>query len=326
METKRFVPTPESEKLFTQNSTYTVEQKPESIFSLGTPEKTKRRYPEFLSQQTITIPKNGNILINDLYPFIPSFIETEKLDELIKDLASKSEREIVLFDAMDLTLRLQKLLPPREFFASNRVAVLFPGKGAKAVRDTTGMLNLNMPAPNNQIFSFPCKKSFWRGKYEGIDLTLPQYLKPDYFDAFLIIDDVVVTGETVRKIVNVVNQNTTPDKNFEWGQSQKFPNWPSLKKPKPFFLVTLLGLYPNQKPQQYRDNSGSSISKIESVSTAICYKGQAGIPPCNSLSTLVRKDQKAKLVGRTLKSKYFDKETFDELINYLRGQAPIPGL
>lgn len=293
---------------------------PDRLVTMGAPEKTKNQFPDFSSCATLTVPPQTSIFINDLNPFYKDSLTDKLIDLQFEDIARKAKRDIIVIDPKDLTSQFPAILPPQAFFDQRRVALLFPGKGAAVLKKYLEAYQPQLLGQDDRIFSFPCEKNFSPGgKYIKVNLKFPADFNPAQFDSFLIFDDVVATGETARAIEWLISDRLP--QTFDWNPSLRFPSSKStLEQINRFKVVSWLALYPNQRPTIYKDTTSSSIRNIRSVSTTLCYRGGDGIPPCNSLSTLVGNDAKAELVKQGLKAKYFPEsagESFDQLITYL---------
>lgn len=277
-------------------------------------EKNRGLFPNFQSIVSIKVGPKCNIFINDLMPFITQACDQPKLDELMQFVANSSKREVVVLDMEEVSTQLTTLLSA-QLTKINNPAFLFPGEGGSILLKYLQKCSPKLLENSGGVFAFPCQRSFSKdGKCNGIRITLPKVFNPNTFDSFIIFDDVLLTGETARAIKWAVYDLIQDDN--EWDGNLKFPAINQQKKS--FRFLSWLALDPNQRPKRYLDMVLSSVSELESMASVICYSGAQGIPPCNSLSTLVRNNAKAELVKQGLKSKYFDSLAFDELINYLK--------
>lgn len=121
------------------------------------------------------------------------------------------------------------------------------------------------------------------GKFDvRVDISL---LASDFdSDCFLIVDDVVASGQTA----------TTIAEGFQ-----------KLKPGVRCFMASWLFAKPTRKQNK---KSASGLDGFEKTFCALALKGNyVSRPPINSLSCFLRKDQK----GQDIKSAYFQKYVFD---------------
>lgn len=287
-------------------------------FSPGLQEKTQEKFPDFKAQMTLTLPENGSIFINDLQPFWKegrSLKDQSVFSIMFELLKQTSNRELFLTDGSDLTKNLLSLLSDNRLF-TERVAFLFPGRGGEIVSQYFQDCFQSPAIPNWELIKFPCQRDF---SSLGVRLSLPKDFDPNQFRLFVVIDDAIVSGSTLRAIRYSVIDRYYQDSNPWPTEVTKFPQ-PSGKSKPVFLAYSWLSLTPSRRKFE-SSGSDSSIYGFEQISTVLCYRGVSGIPPCNSLSTLIRGDRKATEILNDLQRKYFPGETLPQVVNFIKQQT-----
>ncbi len=256
------------------------------------------QFPKMKALDGILIPSNGNLVIADVP--LPAGWE-----DLISNLSKDSGRTIRVVDATVLTEGLNMLLPPIEFFGDGKTALLFPGRGAARVLDYLTKLNpvlIESLKTNRALFRFDSLAQF------------PNTIDFSKFRSTFIVDDVVVTGSTATRVAQATLDTTTVSDDLYYTRGWQPKRLPIIS------TYSWLSLDPSKRARIKKDNirSPSSIDEVADLSTCLIYQGNSGLPPCNSLSTLVEGGSKSQAVFEGLKNKYFPTNAFDNFINLLK--------
>ncbi len=260
------------------------------------------KFGNFRSLESLMVTPKTNI-------FIADFNLPNNVCGFIDELSKTSGRNIVVYDGNQLTANLVGLINQDGDFAQNQTAFLFPGKGAAQVKD---YLDQEKPElmrsleEQGRIFQFPCERIFKSGEICGVSVNLPRNFQPKDYEKIYVIDDVIASGETLYEIARS-SYDLLPFGEKVWISIEAF-SWLALDTKR---RRKKTGIPPSIAP--------SSVYLIEKIQSVISYDSTGdGIPPCNSLSTIAKGDQKSAAVIAGLKIKYFNYPLFDSFINFLQ--------
>jgi len=239
----------------------------------------------FFSEKIVSVPPNGNIFIEDISAL-------EAMDFKYQKLAAENQRELIVFKAEELTAHLATQLDqiPKSF------GFVFPGNGSRIIQ---AIMQQSFPEilKNRPTMAVKTKRSRENGVWSiSVDV-------PDLDDTmrkctdWVIVDDVVLSGQTAAALKQGITDKT----------ERTTDSWT---------LATWLALDPKRRKKITKTNSASSVDGFDAVSAVVTYKGGNGIPPCNSLSTLLLPDEKGEAVREKLASAYFP-AGFEQFIQQL---------
>lgn len=242
--------------------------------------------------------------------FIADFSLPTAMDRFIDDLSKASGRNIIVYDGDQLTANLLGLIDPINDIVQKPTAIFFPGKGARQVRNYLDQKRpqlMKLLEEQGRIFQFPCERIFKPGDSNpsGVSISLPNNFQPKDYEKIYVIDDVVASGETLCEIARSAYDLLLPDEKV----------WVSIEA---FSWLALDGNRRRQMTGIPTSIAPSSVYRIEKIQSTISYDGTDRIPPCNSLSTIAKGDQKSAAVITGLKRKYFNYPLFDSFINFLQ--------
>ncbi|MEO6508664.1 MAG: hypothetical protein ABIO02_01815, partial [Patescibacteria group bacterium] len=242
---------------------------------------------------------------------------------LLEDLSKVSGREIALFSSKEMSEQLYAMFQQESFFGQDEeTAVIAPGKGAQTVREC-----LYLPPTYGDKISRKRLKPF---PYTLIDvdcsrngnrvsITLPSQASLSNFSRIVVLDDVVRNGTVAEAVKVAVIEKLREENGEQSEQNMRSDPFRDLDFRIPrLSLYTWLSLDPSR-----RATSGSSTSSVygyDEVRSVVTYKGGQGIPPVNSLSTVLGKGPQSAEVRSTLSKKYFGEKAmtdFFELYWYM---------
>ncbi len=184
---------------------------------------------------------------------------TTEIQKELSLLETKSGKEIVLLKAREMTYDLDTVLKQElsGIITKENSLFLFPGQGAEQVEKLS---KSHIGYPKLKIFA----KRFWVPGDEpaasvGV-IILPKDIQPERIKIMIVLDDVISSGETLRRIY---------EQNF-----QKFKTkW-------------IAGSWVIQAPRMKNTNCG--VTGYDKIITAIVVEGPQGKRvPVNSLSSLL---------------------------------------
>lgn len=253
--------------------------------------KLQRDFPSLYWDRFVFIDTSTTRLgIDDISYRTSSSIQE---DVELMQIACKGWLEII--DAKDLTRALEEKLK-KLFRALNprKTIVVFPGIGAQVVKD---LLSEDL-TKGMGIINISTKRIVSRnGSIQGVELYGKTALRQEVTDrkteTIVVVDDVIVTGSTLTAI-----QSAVPARNIEW------------------FGASLMALSPLQGRGA---KTASGVEGYKSIITPVVYQGLTGIPPLNSLSTLVGASPKSEIVrGDYIMNYVNDIETFMNAVNQIQ--------
>ncbi|QQS43795.1 hypothetical protein IPM65_06695 [Candidatus Roizmanbacteria bacterium] len=214
------------------------------------------------------------------------------MDGSYQQLAVLNNRELTVFKAADLTRELAARLDQ----IPKTAAFIFPGNGSRIIQD---IMQLSYPEilQDRLCMAVKTKRTLEDGIW-SVSVEVPELSEElKRCTDWIIVDDVVLSGQTARTIQQEIITNTGRD-NDSWT------------------VASWLSLDPKRRKKMTKTKSPSSVEGFDAVSAVYTYKGGNGIPPCNSLSTLLFADEKGQAVRDKLKSTYFP-EGFDQFLQKL---------
>lgn len=236
--------------------------------------------------------KTTRLAIDDLSYRAQSSIQD---DVAALQLASRGWLEV--YDATLLTNTLaEKMHSFLETLNRKKSLLIFPGNGSQVVRDLLPEDILkgvtSVCVPTRRIVNSKT------GAVEGVEIgeknTIRKRISENAPETIIVFDDVIVTGTTLTTIQQIV-----PLRKAEW------------------FAAALMTLSPLQKRSRPASNCG--IQGYKSVITPIVYQGTIGIPPLNSISTLIGESKKSQTVREQYIEKYVeDKSVFLMAVKQIR--------
>lgn len=258
------------------------------------------------TQKERIIPYGTNILINDI-----------GADENWKDECKRMLQPSIEFvapqelsDNLGMTLNREC----REL-AEKKVAVLFPGRGGVAVQESIDRRNI-FPNVDYQEFRVGATRSFPRA-IPAIILpeVLIESLRQRIYDTILVVDDVIVTGETLKAVQQKIYLETDEVNYEKYNQSLRF-SWSEVeinRLPLSWYAASWLT---SAKPK----TQATTLSEYQQVLTCLYYKGERGQTPVNSLSTWVLDEIKGQKVLEAYAKKYAtDPQAFVKFIVEFKG-------
>lgn len=210
------------------------------------------------------------------------------LENDIETLQLTCKGWLEIYDAKNLAYVLsEKLSTLLRTINKKKTILIFPGNGARVVRNLLpeelldGIVPIEIPTQ---------RKVNQNGTINGIELdgktVVRETIAQRKAETILVMDDVIVTGSTLNAI-----QQAFPMRNLEW------------------FGASLMMLSPLQRRGKSKIDSG--VEGYNSIISPVIYQGITGIPPLNSLSTLIGNSEKSQVVRRSYMQDYVeDKEAF----------------
>jgi hypothetical protein len=241
----------------------------------------------------LEVPAGVPIILNDIYPRLIPGVQVEELDRAVDILIRTVFKPTEVMYAKSNTFStdtqgiIQKMVSSKN---PESTVIIWPGEGAKSVFQS---VYANIPELNYFMNIFaPTSRIVENGKVRGVIPEFNNYwsvlTNPDVTE-ILIVDDVISTGTTINTIMDQIRLNRDQPINFS------ACTW---------FL------------RQPTNAGNNGITEIQSVWK---YMAVEGYPALNSLSTLLRTDQKGQVVRDSYKQKYIKYPYgFDKQIDYIR--------
>jgi hypothetical protein len=246
-------------------------------------------------------PATTRLAIDDV-----SYRARKPLTEELAALTSSLVGELKVYDvealAKALEPRVTSLLQEKD---PERTLLVFPGTGANVVLQLL-MENVisDFIAKNGQLAKMPTKRlvNAKTGEIEGVEIVGVEVLRKGFqrsVDTIIVLDDVIASGATLDTI-----------------QAQlQIPS-------KDWYAETLMTLSPLQNRKRSTTARLLFFEYYQSVQSPIVYQGTTGIPPLNSLSTLIGTSEKSELVRSRYIDKYVNnKDLFMDSIASIRNQS-----
>ena len=212
-------------------------------------------------------------------------------------LACKGWLEV--YDAEELTIALsEKLAALLRAVNTNKTIMVFPGNGAKIVRDLLptiildGIVNIDVSTKRTVNAK--------TGAVEDVEIGEKNVVRKAISDinaqTIIVLDDVIATGATLSAL-----RDSFPARNLEW------------------FAGSLMMLSPVQKKTRIKRESG--IDGYTSIISPLIYQGVTGAPALNSLYTFIGNSEKSQIVRTKYIQNYVeDEESFCNALDAIRGK------
>jgi len=200
-------------------------------------------------------------------------------------------------------------LLPKELLNDKKTVIIYPANG--------GLLLKNMSNIDE------CNKEYVvEAKRDSVNLvptiSLPEELiinlKNDKIEKILILDDVIVSGSTVKAIQDEVYRQTDIVDELINKKGERF-SWTS-NLIKRLDLKWFAGSLMTSERRKKDKGQNENLKGFEKVFTSIYYKGDGGFTPVNSVSTWVNDEFKGDLVLLNYANKYSNNP--DEFIKYIK--------
>lgn len=269
---------------------------PKEVQEQALREKIRKEYPFLYMDYFLLVDtQTTRLVIDDI-----SYRAQAPVKDEIETLTLSCKGWVEVYDARALTFALaQKISRLLNTVDPRRTLIIFPGNGARVVKDLLpqdllgDIKSLELPAQ---------RKITSNGIVDGVtlyDITRARKVAGDIrLETLIVLDDVIVTGATLT-----ATREAFPGRSVE------------------AFAGSLFTLSPLQRK---RTNKSTSIEDYRFIITSIVYQGATGIPPLNSLSTLIGDSEKS----NTVRTKYLqdyveDKKTFLEAVKQLRAKCVL---
>lgn len=233
-----------------------------------------QRYPRIVFDRACVV--DGVVLIQDLDPANQN---TDTIDEKARNLNDLSKITLQVVNGRKLSEDLLRLLS-EEKIPLDQTLIIFPGNGARVVSD---YLQNIAPELNfkNAIYLSTERKMTKPGSFRlSVDYSsLPQGTKAK---TAVIIDDVVASGQTVQKIIGDLRFRIPDIRNY--------------------IVAAWVFLDPSNPENK---DSASGILGVSKTFTSLILKGNyVARPPINSLSCLIRSEQRYEEMKNVYVTKY----------------------
>lgn len=270
---------------------------PKEVQELALREKIGKEYPSLYTEDFLLVNTQTTLLaIDDI-----SYRSRSSIQDEIEMLILSCKGWVEVYDARALTKILaQKLCRLLDVVNTQRALIFFPGNGAKVVKDLlpenllSDLVTIEIPAR---------RKIAVNGAVERVTLSditrLRKIATEMNLGTLIVLDDVIVTGATLTAVREALPARTVQA-----------------------FAGSLFTLSPFQNRR--RANTPSSIESYNSIITSVIYQGTTGIPPLNSLSTLIGSSEKSKAVRTKYIEDYVEeKEAFLSTVQLLQEKCMI---
>ena len=249
------------------------------------------------SRYELEVPPGIPIVLNDINGLLKPGVNPESVDQAMKILIGTTFKPEEAFYIVAGSLKnetqqlISDLLTTRPLW---RTAVIYPGEGARSVLRETPIDSSKLDAIDS--FFVPTKRVFENGKMIRVEVSIPDELAiridtRKYTD-ILVIDDVIASGSTL------------------------------------YTLRVKLWSYPGMRFQavSWFCRRPTCVDGYESVQSVYRYWTREGWPALNSLSTLLRTDEKGEAVREGYTKKYIRYPYgFRKQIQYIRSLTTIGG-
>lgn len=255
-------------------------------------EQIGKIYPLLYSDRFMLVDtKTTRLAIDDV-----SYLVQEPIAEDIDTLMLSCRGWVEVYDAENLSLKLDaKLQRLLAALNKNRCIIIFPGNGAKTVKDLLPEKTIQEAS----IIELPTERIVGKnGEVEKVSVMetakARKIISNAKTETIIVLDDVIVTGSTLSAIKAAI-----PGRNIEW------------------YAGSLFMRSPIQRGKG--TNAQSGIDGYTAIITPVLYQGTTGTPPLNSLSTLIGTSEKSSIVrNRYIESYVEDKETFLQTVKALQ--------
>lgn len=252
-------------------------------------EQVTKEYPTLYGDRFLLVDtQTTRLVIDDI-----SYRAQTPIKDEIETLTLSCKSWIDIYDARVLIITLEeKMRRLLEIINPRRSLIVFPGNGAKVVKD---LLPRDLLENVNTLEIPTQRKVTANGAVAGVtlsDMTITRKMAVDIkMQNLIVLDDAIVTGATL----------TTIREAFSARAVEAFAG--------SFFTISPL----------QRKNNPTYIEGFKSIFTSIIYQGTTGIPPLNSLSTLIgNSDRSVAVRAKYIRDYVEDTETFLEAIKQLQ--------
>ncbi len=263
------------------------------------------KIPTLAAQKERIIPYGTNILINDI-----------GADENWKDECRRLLQPNLQFLAPhelsgNLEIALKRI---REGLAESKVAVLYPERGGIEVQKSLDLGSVLQKVEYQEFRVGSTRYSPGTPPIIVLTQSLVDSLKQRTYNTILVVDDVIVTGETLKAVQNQICFETDEVNDTEYNQSLRF-SWSEVelkRLPLNWYAASWLT---SAKPKTQKP----TLSEYRRVLTGLYYKGEKGLTPVNSISTWVFDETKGQQILEAYAQKYAqDPQVFCEFIAELK--------
>lgn len=252
----------------------------------------------FNARYDLEVPAGTPVLLNDINGILKPEVRSRTIDQAVRILIGttfKPETALYATTQTIATSMLELVAPILAQTSPQETAIILPGEGAKAVlrESLQGLPELSL----FKSYFVPTERIVDNGKPVDVrvmltDLDLEFFEKS--FRTFIVVDDVVATGKTLNVLREKLTNKST--------------------KRKLFRAVTWFLRQPTQ------------VNGYQSVESIYRYWTREGWPALNSLSTLLRTDEKGESVRAGYIKKYIRYPYgFRKQIDYIRSLTTIGG-
>jgi len=261
-------------------------------FMVNTPDFVPQVLPEVTALYDFEVPYSVPVVIGDANGLLREGRTSTDLDNAVRILVATSFKRDALYinptqiagETRQIVRSLLKNSSPEN------TAILLPGNGSRSVtRETDG---LNAMLSSFDTFEISTARELKDGKVVGVIISLPEELttalQEGRYRSFVIIEDVIATGTTLRLLrAGIMTQSATSDLSFSCF------SW-FCRKP-------------------------TNVSGYNAILSVYEYWTRDGFPALNSLSTWLREDEKGLAVREGYKKRYASyPRGFDKQIEQIR--------
>lgn len=240
-----------------------------------------REFPAFSLERFLLVDNQSTRLIIDDV----SYQSQVPVDQYIDLLLASCKGQTDVYRAQDLIRALNENLGRSlEKSQGKTTIMMFPMNGALVIKNLLGDNFEDYPLVDVQTQR---RIDMTTGATLGVDISNQEEIKEILSrlepENIIIVDDVIVTGSTLRAIKNAFSIDSTS----QW------------------YACSLMALSPLQNRQRSK-TSPSSIEGYDSINAVVVYQGLSGTPAVNSLSTLIGDSDKSNAVRSRYMVKYVD--------------------
>jgi len=313
----------------------------------GQKRPSRKRRPSFRLTKLMRRPMERTAAVREKYPKIVAsdFMSADGITVIVDTGSMARDRKAVrklqlmnrqgaskavihLVNGPDLTKKMLGLVRANMgAFRGRRVLVVYPGEAAKIVK---GYVDRMLAGSKNEemkrVFSNTCpvraKRIVRKGK-PTVEVDVVPLERLGRADVVLVVDDVVSSGQTAgnlcRNSIGYAYETVDATELHLRARSEihrlaanaTWPDW---------YLATWVMAEPVLKGKESENSGLAGIKGYEKVFAAGIIKPTAGqIPAINSLSTLLRGDQKGRVVRQSFVEKAVnDRKLFGRIISRVR--------
>ncbi len=263
------------------------------------------KLPQVRTNKECVIPDGQNIIIDDLGTNA----------EWRNAFRNMITNEVVFLEPVMLSNLVSETLKQTELSTNSKVAIIYPKQGGLSVKRTELIKNTLI---NTNLFEFDVD-SFREKPNTRPIINMPtkliRIIKDRLIDTIVVVDDVIITGITLKTMQEKIYSDTDVVEENDYNQDLRF-GWSSIKTkriPLKWYAISWL-MYGRPKIQE------SNLEKYSGITTGIYYRGEKGQTPVNSLSTWVYDERKGRIVLNLYAQKYASNpEYFIDFITKMKG-------